>query len=1195
MNIRTLFDPQRDIHRNIEKVITFAAMKETQLRAEISEYVVTEKIEEQFRKLLDRMQLAMEAGSANEIGVWVSGFYGSGKSSFAKYLGLAFDNACKVDGTPFVKHLQDRLHGAQTKALLSSVTQRSPAAVVLLDLASEMLTGATMQDVATVLYVKVLKWAGFSDNIIVAEFERLLQQDGKFSQAEALVAEMVPGRAWKDIHNNPLMVSSIVPRIAHTIYPNLFPTPASFTSNEKGWMKSQDQQVKEMIDIARKKSGKENVIFIVDEVGQYVASRDNLILNLDGLAKNLKDIGGGKVWLISTAQQTLTEDDPRASLNSPQLYKLKDRFPIQIDLESSDIKEICYRRLLTKSPVGAEKLGTLFDQHGQTLRFNTKLQDAKYYEADFSRESFINLYPFLPAHFDILLHLLGALAKSTGGVGLRSAIKIIQDVLKGEGGAKAMADQPVGWLATTVTLYDELENDIRRAFPSVHQAVEKVQIRFPGSALHVGVAKSVAVLQILGNLPVTVQNVTSLMHPSVTVGSQAESVSKAVEEMIADAFVPLGEKDGALVFLSEKLRDIEQERVGLALRTADVKRISNNALKELFSPLPSAKLFETMTVTAGIAIQSGGTQVGLAGEQNAVQFVIGLSGAADYEAAKTRAVEDSRSRTSAKTVSFVATQTSELDDLAAEIYRSQQIASVHRIDANQEVRDYCAGQLERAKKLEIQLQAKLKQVLQAGSFVFKGETVAVGTLDTDLLAAAKKQLSSVAARVFERYSEAPVRVATDVAEKFLKAPTPASLTKELDPLGFVQLNAGNVSFKTDHKAMVSIRDFIDTHGTVDGKRLTEQFSSDPFGWSPDTLRYIVAAMLMAGEVKLKVSGREVTTVGQQAIDALKSNNAFKSVGVSLRHERPSNEFLAKAAERLTELTGDSVYPLEQDISKAAQKSFPRFQAEFSPLVERLAALGLAGQDRIASLKGTLEEVLLTDASDVTQRLGAPESQLHESLVWARDVKKVLDAGLEATLKDLRAHEQVLRELPDSGSPGELRKAHSDDFAAFNGRLGANDFHRHVSDFNSLLTRLKASVKATCVKVLAQQKMRVTEGLEELVRMPGWFRLSMDAQGAAINRVETLVGQTSEDLVGLKRLLARDYDISNTVSEIKRSIEMAVKEAPVPAPGPKLTRVVRVPGKLGSLPILDRLIDELKEIRAQGELHSEIDITFLTGE
>ena len=127
MHIRELFDPSKDIHRTIEKVITYGAAQEDRLKAEISEYVVTDSIEEQFRKLLDRMQLAMEAGGESEVGVWVSGFYGSGKSSFTKYLGLAFDSQTTVDGIPFIKHLQDRLHRPQTKALLSTVAQRFPS------------------------------------------------------------------------------------------------------------------------------------------------------------------------------------------------------------------------------------------------------------------------------------------------------------------------------------------------------------------------------------------------------------------------------------------------------------------------------------------------------------------------------------------------------------------------------------------------------------------------------------------------------------------------------------------------------------------------------------------------------------------------------------------------------------------------------------------------------------------------------------------------------------------------------------------------------------------------------------------------------------------------------------------------------------------------------------------------------------
>ena len=115
MTIRTLFDPTKGLDRPIEKVITFAANQEARLKTEVSEYIVTESIEDQFGKLLDRMRFAMEAGGENEIGVWVSGFYGSGKSSFTKYLGFAFDEKVAIEGNSFLKCLQDRLNTIQVR------------------------------------------------------------------------------------------------------------------------------------------------------------------------------------------------------------------------------------------------------------------------------------------------------------------------------------------------------------------------------------------------------------------------------------------------------------------------------------------------------------------------------------------------------------------------------------------------------------------------------------------------------------------------------------------------------------------------------------------------------------------------------------------------------------------------------------------------------------------------------------------------------------------------------------------------------------------------------------------------------------------------------------------------------------------------------------------------------------------------
>jgi len=1204
MTISSLFDPNKNIYRTIEKVITYGASQEGRLKAEISEYVVTESIEEQFRKLLDRMQLAMESGGENEIGVWVSGFYGSGKSSFTKYLGLAFDAQRTIDSTPFIKYLQDRFHKPQTKALLSTVAQRFPAAVVMLDLASEMLAGATMEDVSSVLYFKVLQWAGYSRNLKVAAFERMIEKDCRTTELHERISKALPGATWARVQNNPLAIDALIPKVAHEMYPAFFPDAKAFSSSTEGFLQFEDQRVQEMIDIVREKSGKQHIIFIVDEVGQYIASRDNLILNLDGLAKNLKRLGDGKVWIMCTAQQTLTEDDPRATLNSDKLYKLKDRFPIQIDLESSDIKEICYRRLLGKSPAGETELWKLFDTHGQALRHNTKLQDAKYYDANFSKESFTNLYPFLPAHFDILLHLLGALAKSTGGIGLRSAIKVIQDVLKGEGGSKAMADQPVGWLATTVTLYDELEKDIRRAFPSIHQAVSKVQIRFPDSQIHQDIAKSVAVLQILGNLPVSVQNVASLMHSSVALPSQIDTVRKAAEEMLVDVHVPLGQKDGNLVFLSEKLRDIEQERGAIALRTVDVKRIFNDALRESFDPLPRVNFHGTMAVSTGLKVQAGSTFTSLAGEQNTIQTVVQMVPSSDSEADKNRMLEDSRSRAGRNLIGLLARTNPELDDLANEIYRCQRVAELHRNEPDQEVRDYCNGQLDRAAKLAAQLQSKIKQTLHAGSFVFRGQATAVSALHADVLEAAKKLLADVAGQVFDRYVEAPVRAETDTAEKFLKAANPAAIGSSLDPLGLVQTVAGRASsFKTDHKAMISIRDYIDKRGTVDGKRLLDDFSGDPFGWSPDTTRYIVAAMLMAGEIKLKVSGREVTAAGQQAIDALKTNNSFKQIGVALRDDRPSIETLARAAERLTMLVGEMVIPLEQDISKAAAKHFSRFQRDYGSLAERLSGLGLAGSDRIRTLNQDIADVLFTDCSDAPQRLGAETSAIYDNLKWALEVKRVLDNGLEATVRDLQAHRRDIEVFPDTGVPGALRRELREDLGVLSDRLGKEDFFSHAIDFNSQLTHLKSRVRDAVITMSEQQGLRLKEGVEDLQRITEWGELTQEERSNAMNRLDGLALVATHDLAGLKKLLACDYDINSTLEDIKRSIQRQGQErqlqriederAKTGEKGPaKLFRSISLPLKMSSAADIDLLIRQLHEIKAQVGLYAEIEVSFV---
>jgi hypothetical protein len=1204
MTIRTLFDPNKGLDRPIEKVITFATEEETRLKAEISEYVVTESIEDQFRRLLERMQLAMEAGGENEIGVWVSGFYGSGKSSFTKYLGFAFDDDRKLDQVPFIKYLQDRLHTPQVRALLGTVTQRYPAAVVMLDLASEMLAGATMEDVSTVLYYKVLEWAGYSRNLKVATLERRIEEDGRFGEFEDKIQQLIADTTWDDLRNDPLAVDALIPQLAHEMYPSLFPTPNAFSTSTDGFFQFETDRVQEMLDLVRRKSGKDYVLFIIDEVGQYIASRDNLILNLDGLAKNLKGIGDGKAWIISTAQQTLTEDDPRASLNSDKLYKLKDRFPIQIDLESSDIKEICYRRLLGKSPAGEQTLGQLFDTHGQALRHNTKLQNAKFYNADFDRPTFVNLYPFLPAHFEILLRLLGALAKSTGGIGLRSAIKVIQDILIEEhNGQPPVADRPVGWLATTVTLYDSLEKDIQRAFPSIHRATETTCQFYDDSDLYQEVAKSIAVLQILGNLPITVENVASLMHPAVDADSRQEPVRQAVEAMLQEPQVPLSDKEGELSFLSEKLRDIDVERTQITLRSVDVRNILNGALRECFDPLPRSTLLGSLQVVSGLKVLSGSSVQSLAGDQYPIQTLAHFVEATEYEAVRSATVEESRQRQAQNTIYALGRTDAEAQTLAEDIYRCQRIQELHRNDPDQEVRDYCKNQVDRADRLKGILQQKLQQALMQGSFVFRGQMTAISALGSTLQEAARKQLGEVAEQVFDRYSEAPTRAETSLAEKFLKQGNLSAITSALDPLDLVQVVSGQPQIQTSQKAIVSIRDYIDRNGTVEGKRLSDHFGAPPFGWSPDTLRYILSAMLVAGEITLRISGREVKAVGQQAIDALKTNKSFGKVGVGLRDYKLPPEVLGRASQRLTDLIGETVIPLEQEISKAALKQFPKYQRDFSPLGAKLAALGVAGADRLRSLTDELAEVLLSDASDAPERLGGEDSALYENLKWARDVAKALDNGMESTIQQMQEHQREIKQLPNAGVPATLQQELAEDLSHLEQRLNRDDFYSHGADFNTLLTKMQTYVRDAVNALSEQQQQRVKQGAKDLELLADWQSLTEEEKNNIRAELDKLLKGCPDNLAGLRDLIGREYSLNMTLEQQKRKIkQLAIQRQQVPSqplPGRAgnakdievtFASAFKVPARIRSISELIQLLNQLEQLKNSLGGYEQIDVS-----
>ena len=1137
--IRDLFDPTRALTRPIEKVITYANRSNQQLTTEVSEYIVTERIEHSFEDLLDKMQAAQRGGGGHEIGVWVSGFYGSGKSSFTKYLGFALDRAMQIGGEPFLKRLQDRIHSAPTRAMFNSVAQVYDAAVIFLDLASEMLAGASMADVSTVLYLKTLKWAGYSEDLKVADLERMLEKDGKLEAFHKRAKDELEGTEWSEAHNQPLVANAIAGPLAHEFYPSIFKTPTAFNDLNLHVIKSEDERVQEMLDLIRAKSGKKTILFVIDEVGQYVSAKEGLILNLDGLAKNLKQLGNGNAWIFATAQQTLTEDNPTAAINSPGLYKLKDRFPIQVHLEASDIKEICHKRLLTKSAAGEKQLGELYESHGASLRTATQLTSGGVYQSELNKKVLVDLYPFLPAHFEILLQLLARLAKKTGGLGLRSAIKVIQEVLiERLPGQAPLADAPVGKLATTVTFYDSMQRDIQKSYPHVVEGVERVAQRLPGDASAIAVAKSIAILQILENLPVTAANVAALMQPDVTSLSHKDEVDQAISRMLADTLIPLDEKDGRYRFLTQAAVSLQKKFDETEFGRRDVSSAINETLREIFMPLPSARLAGGRPVTAGLKLGIGGGQAqSLEGDREPVQIVVEFVSPATYDQARTDRETDSMGSKEKTTIFLLGRDDPKIKELATTCARCKKFLEEHRSTTDPDIQEFNKTIDSRNDRSARELVRKVGESLLQGSFIAEGAHEAVSGCGADVHAASQAYLAEAAAKIFHRYAESPLQADAGLAEKFLTTPLDRMTSKE-DPLTLVSKAGGKTQIKLEYKAIVSIEDYLKKEGPVEGRRLLDYFAGVPFGWSKDTTRYLLAAAFLGGLIKLRISGQDHNVKSDQAQAALASNKAFAATYVSLRDERPAPEALLRAAERLAELSGNTVMPLEQEVAVAARKLLPEYQAAFGPLAVELSSLGLPAEtvSKAEELTNDLQGVVSGDGSDAVVRFGGADSPLHERIQWAKKLKKALDNGLRKTLSHVQRLRKDISELPATGSPAQLRVAAGDNLEVINEMLSRESFFEEGPAIASQAAAIDGRVGETVQEMQAQQAGTLRDAAERLAALQEWHELAGDEREWAADELRKLAKTVDPSLDGLKEILTHDY----TVNEQIRGLEYRVR-------------------------------------------------------
>ncbi|MBN1630528.1 MAG: BREX system P-loop protein BrxC, partial [Thermoleophilia bacterium] len=1117
--VRQVFSPRRPIDREIEKVIDYYAQADDRLAQEVSEYEVTDNVESCFRRFLDVYDEGVRGGRVTEIGIWVSGFYGSGKSSFTKYLGAALDGGRTVHGKPFIDLLCDRFTRQEIPAALRTVSKQHAAAVVLLDLGSEQLAESAAVPVATVLYWKVLQWAGFSKEKKTARLEFKLEALGRYETFKEKYRQRFDGE-WEEIHNDPLIGVARAAEIVPEVMPEDFPTPDSFRGLRFEEARDVRDLAKEIIEVCRRKTGRDVVVILIDEAGQYVAPRGELILNLDGLARNLKELGQGKVWIVATGQQTLSEIVEKAAHNSAELNKLRDRFPISITLDASDIREITYRRLLDKSDAGRATLAALFKQHGQAALTHTRLTGTALFKGDPDLETFIRLYPFLPQHFDLLLELIRNLARSTGGIGLRSAIRVIQDVLVDksgalEPGAVRLADRPLGSLACADDFFDTLRADIAKVLPHVVTGVGKVQRIFGSGALELSVAKVVAALQAVETFPRTAENIAALLYGSVGAPSLLDQVREALRRLTEEQECGVIEdpQAGGYVFLSDAVKPIRDKRGQYLPTSAECTRARIDVLKggisdhPLFESQPSARLENLKDVKAAVKLG----RAAVAGGADDVELRLEFSDPALFDSKRNEFLVSTNSNVELKsTVVLLVRDDPTVDDLLGEIVRSEKIlGDVDERTADHDVAQYLRAERRALERGRDQVAAALEKALLDGLFVFRGKHVPVREKAETLDGAVRRMLEEAAKDVFPKYHLAAIRPSTEAAAKFLEVDRLDRITNNLDPLGLVVKTGGSPHVDMSKPALAEVLPVFKQKavesgtGRVQGSHLQDVFSAPPYGWTKDAVRYVFAALLRAGEIELHVPGvgSAVRTAGPHAADAMKSTVAFNRIGLSLREGgRPSPEALDRAARGLEDLFGDDVLPLEESISAAARRHVPDLLEKLGNLPDRLRLLSLAGEERARAVLSSAADLLKGDAGAAAGILGSVECEIPGEVKWATAVVDALEGGAESDV--LRAKSvlgslvELERLFPGSaaGLLGEEERAEAEEI------LSSERFYGRLPELRKIVGAALNQTEVRYASTFEQYAGHLKGALERLEAEPDWPRVSDEDRAELATRL-----------------------------------------------------------------------------------------------
>lgn len=584
MQIKDMF--AKKIDREIQGVIIVGQGEETNVSQELEEYVVTRELQKHFADFFNAYKKSID-GNTPKMGVWISGFFGSGKSHFLKILSYLLDNKLVGDKHAIDYFIDDKKITDNKVLSDMQLAANVPADVVLFNIDSKSESnGKQNKDAIVNVFLKVFnEMQGFCGSMPhIADLERRLVEVGRFDEfKEAFEDEY--GDPWEESRKDfDFIQDSVVDALVSMDYMS--------EAAARNWCeKAIEPYTISIEDFAKRvkayidsKGENHHVVFLVDEIGQYIGDDSKLMLNLQTVTEELGKECLGRAWVIVTSQQDI---DSITKVKGNDFSKIQGRFDTRLSLSSANVDAVIKKRILDKTDTAAQTLRLLYEQKATIIKNLIVFNDSAEKKLYANENDFTESYPFVPYQFNLLASVLtsirthGASGKHLSE-GERSMLALFKE------SASTLKEKEMGVIVPFHRFYDALENFLDHSHKGVISKAYSNSYINPeqkdSDVFAINVLKTLFMIKYVMEIESNIDNITSLMIENID-DDRIELKGKVEEAIKILMRQMLVQKNGNLyVFLTDEEQEINNEIEKENVEMSEViTKISEMIFEDIFT------------------------------------------------------------------------------------------------------------------------------------------------------------------------------------------------------------------------------------------------------------------------------------------------------------------------------------------------------------------------------------------------------------------------------------------------------------------------------------------------------------------------------------------------------------------------------------------------------------------------------------